>query len=49
MHRRFASGFQQESAQREGYWAQQATPEQQHVPDVRAGLSHLFGLGVGEP
>ena len=47
--RRFAPEFRQEYAQWEGYWDKQATPQQEHVPDVRARLGHLFGLGAGEP
>ena len=46
--RRFDSSFRQEYQQWEGYWEQQDTPQQEGVPDVRARLGHLFGLGAGE-
>ena len=47
--RRFAPEYRQEYQQWQGYWDRQAdTPQQDNVPDVRARLGHLFGLGAGK-
>lgn len=31
-----------------GFWDRQKVPEHDHVPELRARLVHLLGLGAGE-
>ena len=47
MSKRFNPAYQEQYRQWQGYWEGQEVPQQEDVPDIRARLGHLFGLGAG--
>lgn len=44
---RFSAEYKQEYDTWTGFWDKQQVPEQQDVPELRARLAHLLGLGAG--
>ena len=45
--KRFSLAYKQEYDTWTGFWDKQKVPEQQDVPELRARLAHLLGLGAG--